>query len=204
MCLKVMLCIIFFMLNFYSLPVFAENKIIMGYRTNARLPLINKAPDSSGLYLELYKIVTNSAKTVQRILEFGSYQTAWAWLHKLRRAVIRPGRERLSGIVEVDETFMGGEKPGKRGRGASGKTLVGIAVEDKGDEGIGRIRLGILSDASAQSLTTFATERIEPGSTIRSDKWGDYGGMVSAGYMRQVVKKTELKLAHLVASPLKR
>jgi len=89
----------------------------------------------------------SSAKTVQRILEFGSYQTAWVWLHKLRRAMIRPGRERLSGIVEVDETFIGGEKPGKRGRGASGKTLVGIAVEDKGDEGIGRIRLGILSDA---------------------------------------------------------
>ena len=57
--LKVMLLAIFFMLNFYSQPVFAENKIIMGYRTNARLPLINEAPDSSGIYLELYQIVTN-------------------------------------------------------------------------------------------------------------------------------------------------
>ena len=146
-----------------------------------------------------------SAKTVQRVLELGSYQTAWAWLHKLRRAMVRPGRDRLSGVVEVDETYVGGaKKPGKRGRGAAGKVLVGIAVEDKGDEGIGRIRLGILSDASSESLTNFAREAIEVESTIRSDNWGGYGGMFCAGYRRHVVKKTDLKLAHLVASLLKR
>jgi len=146
-----------------------------------------------------------SAKTVQRVLEFGSYQTAWAWLHKLRRAMVRPGRDRLSGVVEVDETYVGGaKKPGKRGRGAAGKVLVGIAVEDKGDEGIGRVRLGILRDASIDSLTNFARERIEVNSTIRSDNWGGYGGMVSAGYTRRVVNKNDLKLAHLVASLLKR
>lgn len=146
-----------------------------------------------------------SAKTVQRILELGSYETAWAWLHKLRRAMVRPGRDRLSGVVEVDETYVGGaKKPGKRGRGAAGKALVGIAVEDKGEEGIGRIRLGILRDASGESLTSFARETVEVGSTIRSDNWGGYGAMVSAGYGRNVVKKTELKLAHLVASLLKR
>jgi hypothetical protein len=70
-----------------------------------------------------------------------SYQTAWQWLHKLPCAVVRPGRDRLSGVVEVVETYVGGKKPGKRGRGAAGKALVGIAVEDKGEQGIGRIHL---------------------------------------------------------------
>ena len=65
-----------------------------------------------------------SAQSVQRILELGSYQTAWVWLHKLRRAMVSPGRDELSGTVEVDETLIGGEKPGKRGRGALGKVLV--------------------------------------------------------------------------------
>jgi len=82
-----------------------------------------------------------NALGLQRILDLGSYHTAWQWLHKLRKAMVRPGRDRLSGIVEVDETYVGGKKPGKRGRGAAGKALVGIAVEDKGKEGIGRIRL---------------------------------------------------------------
>lgn len=82
--------------------------------------------------------------------------------------------------------------------------MVGIGVEDKGDEGIGRVRLGILRDASSESLMNFARERIEANSTIRSDNWGGYGGMVTAGYSREVVNKNDLKLAHLVASLLKR
>lgn len=145
-----------------------------------------------------------SAKNIQRVLGFKSYQTAWVWLHKLRRAMVRPGREKLTGVIEVDETVVGGEKPGKRGRGAEGKTLVGIAVEDKGDEGIGRIRLGILANASADSLTGFATERISRGSTVRTDNWLGYNRLESEGYYRCVVDKNKLKLAHLVASLLKR
>jgi hypothetical protein len=65
------------------------------------------------------------------------YRTAWTWMHKLLRAMVRPGRDNLSDLVEVDETFIGGQKPGKRGRGAAGKVLVGIAVADKEAEGIG-------------------------------------------------------------------
>ena len=57
--------------------------------------------------------------------------------------MVRPGRDRLSGLVEVDETYIGGEKKGKRGRGAEGKALVVIAVEDKAEEGIGRIRMAV-------------------------------------------------------------
>jgi hypothetical protein len=70
-----------------------------------------------------------SALGLKRVLGMGSYQTAWAWLHKLRRAMVRPGRDRLAGAVDVDETYIGGEKAGKRGRGAPGKTLVLIAAQ---------------------------------------------------------------------------
>ena len=70
-----------------------------------------------------------SALGLQQILGLGSYLTAWTWLHKLRRAMVRPGRDQLSGTIQIDETYVGGPKPGKRGRGASGKTLVVIAAE---------------------------------------------------------------------------
>jgi transposase-like protein len=145
-----------------------------------------------------------SALGLKRILALGSYRTAWIWLHKLRRAMVRPGRDQLSGIVEVDETFIGGEKPGKRGRGAAGKVLVGIAVEDKEDEGIGRIRLGILPNASADSLTGFVQDRVVGGSTIRTDDWPGYNRLAPAGFRHAVANKNELKLAHVVASLLKR
>jgi transposase-like protein len=145
-----------------------------------------------------------SALGLKRILGLGSYRTAWTWLHKLRRAMVRPDRDRLSGIIEVDETFIGGKKPGKRGRGATGKVLVGIAVEDKGDDGLGRIRLGILPDASANSLNAFIKERVVGGSTIRTDDWLGYIRLESVGYRHSTVKNTELKLAHLVVSLMKR
>jgi len=70
-----------------------------------------------------------AALTMQRLLGLGSYQTAWAMLHRYRTAMVRPGRELLAGRVEVDETFLGEEQPGVPGRGALGKTLVVVAVE---------------------------------------------------------------------------
>jgi transposase-like protein len=109
-----------------------------------------------------------SALGLQRVLGLGSYRTAWTWLHKLRVAMVRPGRERLSGIVEVDETYIGGEKPGKRGRGAAGKALVLILAEN--DDGkIGRIRLRCIPDASSESLTYAIKTFVEPGSTLHTD-----------------------------------
>jgi transposase-like protein len=145
-----------------------------------------------------------SAKGIQRILELGSYQTAWAWLHKLRRAMVRPGRDRLTGTVEMDETYVGGEKPGKRGRGALGKALVAVAVQDKGKEGIGRIRLAVVQDASQGSLRAFAEQTVEPASTIRTDDWSGYGTLREAGYRHKIVPSHKLKLAHLAVSLLKR
>lgn len=145
-----------------------------------------------------------SAKGIQRILELGSYETAWAWLHKLRRAMVRPVRDRLAGTVEIDETYVGGEKPGKRGRGALGKALVTVAVEDKGEKGIGRIRLAVVPDASQESLRAFAEQTVAPPSTIRTDDWSGYGTVPAAGYRHAVVPSHELKIAHLVISLLKR
>ena len=94
-----------------------------------------------------------SALSLQRVLGLGSYETAWTVLHKLRRAMVRPGRERLSGEVEVevDETYIGGVAAGKHGRGAAKKTPVLIAVEKRG-RGMGRVRFAPIADTSADSL----------------------------------------------------
>jgi len=111
-----------------------------------------------------------SALGLQKALGLGSYRTAWNWLHKLRRAMVRSGRDKLSGIVEVNETFIGGERPGKRGRGAAGKAIVLIAVEES-QQGIGRIRCSDISDASGKSLVRTVQEMVAAGSTIRTDGW---------------------------------
>lgn len=151
-----------------------------------------------------------SALGLKRILGLGSYKTAWSWLHKMRAAMIRPGRDRLTGVVEVDETYVGGKKAGKRGRGAEGKALVVIAVEDKAEKGIGRIRMAIVPNAAAESLTPFVKASIQEGSTVRTDGWGGYGELESSGY-KHIVERQEacvgdhpLKLAHLAISLLKR
>jgi transposase-like protein len=145
-----------------------------------------------------------SAKGVQRILELGSYQTAWAWLHKLRRAMVRPGRGPLNGTVEIDETYVGGEKPGKRGRDALGKALVAVAVEDRGTEGMGRIRMRVVADAAQTTLGQFARLTVAAGSTIRTDDWSGYGTLAADGFRHVVAPSHDLRLVHLVISLLKR
>ena len=80
-------------------------------------------------------------------------------------------RDRLTGVVKVDESYVRGEKPGKRGRKAEGKALVVVAVEDKSDKGTGRIRMAIVPEASARSLTPFVKASIREGSTVRTDGW---------------------------------
>ena len=102
-----------------------------------------------------------SALSLKRALEIGSYPTAWAMLHRLRSVLVRPGRDRLSGTVEVDETYIGGEEPGLPGGRAKGKkSLVGVAVEVRQPRGYGRGRMAILRDGSAASLHPFVTDNV--------------------------------------------
>ena len=115
-----------------------------------------------------------SAKTLHRLLGFGSYQTAWAMLHRFRTAMVRPGRDRLAGTVEVDETYIGGTKPGKRGRGAVGKALVAVAVELLSPKGFGRCRLRIIPNAEAPTLRSFLLDCVEPGSVVVTDGFVSY------------------------------
>lgn len=130
-----------------------------------------------------------SALGLKRILGLGSYQTAWVWLHKLRRAMVRPGQDRLSGVVQVDETYLGGAKPGKRGRGAEGKTLVLIVAQEKG-KATGRIRLRRIEDASAENLEAALQETVAPGTKIKTDGWSGYNGLKALGYDHEVIRKT--------------
>src|SRR6266511_3355971 len=125
-----------------------------------------------------------SALSLKRTLEIGSYQTAWAMLHRLRSVLVRPGRERLTGRVEVDETFIGGEEPGLRGGRARGKkVLTGIAVEVREPRGLGRCRMAPLADASAASLHAFVAAHVEPGATVVTDGWQGYRGLDRLGYV---------------------
>ena len=153
-----------------------------------------------------------SALGLQRVLGLGGYLTAWSWLHKLRRAMVRPKRDTLSGMVEVDETYVGGMAEGKRGRGADHKALVVIAAEENG-KGIGRIRMSRVADASAASLEGFVQSAVAPGSRIHTDGWDGYGGLSALGYAHELsvlrgldcsAPATLLPRVHRVAALLKR
>jgi len=127
-----------------------------------------------------------SALSLKRTLEIGSYQTAWAMLHRLRSVLVRPGRDRLSGVVEVDETYFGGEEPGLRGGRAKGKkSLVAIAVERREPKGFGRCRMAILADASTDSLQAFLTDHVQEGSTVITDGWQPYRKATGDRYTHQ-------------------
>ena len=152
-----------------------------------------------------------SALGLQRVLGLGSYKTAWSWLHKLRRAMVRPGRDRLNGRVEVDETYWGGLEEGVRGRQTEVKSLVAVAAQQDG-AAIGRIRMRTIADASAESLMTFVQEAIEPGSVVHTDGWLGYEPLQRCGYRHQVTflegrpesASQLLPRVHLVVSLLKR
>lgn len=150
-----------------------------------------------------------SALGLQRILGLGSYETAWTWLHKLRRAMVRPGRDLLSGTIQADETYIGGEKTGKRGRGAESKSLVLIAAQEDGKQ-TGRIRLEQIPDASGRSLNAAIERNIERGSVVKTDDWNGYNGLQRLGYEHRVVRKTAsvgdnlLPLCHREAALIKR
>ena len=124
-----------------------------------------------------------SALSLKRTLEIGSYQTAWAMLHRLRSVLVRPGRDRLAGVVEVDETYIGGLEPGLSGGRARGKKiLTSIAVEIREPRGFGRCRMLPLADASAASLHAFVKDHIGLGTRVITDGWQGYHGLEKLGY----------------------
>jgi transposase-like protein len=125
-----------------------------------------------------------SALSLKRTLEIGSYQTAWAMLHRLRSVLVRPGRDRLAGVVEVDETYIGGLEAGLPGGRAYGKkVLTGIAVEVREPRGFGRCRILPLADASTASLHAFVKDHVEPGTRVITDGWQAYRGLDKFGYV---------------------
>lgn len=152
-----------------------------------------------------------SALGVQRVFGFGSYRTAWTWLHKLRRAMVRPGRERLSDKVEVDETLVGGVEPGGGRRHVGKKALVAVAAEVRG-KAVGRIRLRRIADSSAEALEGFVKEAVEPGTVVTTDGLPSYSNLPGLGYRHDVrvlrgggdSVDTVLPRVHRVASLLKR
>ena len=125
-----------------------------------------------------------SALGLKRVLGLGSYETAWSLLHKLRRAMVRPGRDRLAGELEVDESYAGRRlAAGKRGRGAAGKAIVAIAVEVLPRGAAGRIRLARIPDCSQLVLTDFIATIAEPGSVIYTDHSHSYNRLTEAGFV---------------------
>ena len=155
-----------------------------------------------------------SAKGLQRLLGLGSYQTAWAWLHKLRRAMIRAGREPLEGPVEVDDAFVGGKEQGVVGRETFKKAKIVVAVEAPGPlrKRLGRVRISHVPDFSASSLVPFVVGNVAPDSTVITDGWKAYRPLHKHGFVHQVRTTTSdeagstelLAHVHRVVSLLKR
>jgi len=152
-----------------------------------------------------------SAKNLQHTMGFRRYETAWTWLHKLRRAMIRSGRDRLKETVEVDETFIGGVEKDAKGRKTETKTLMVIAVEVE-EKKLGRIRFRIIPDASAESLIPFIKENITPDSVVITDGWLGYAPLKKENYEHIVQNISQSKdngsellpHVHLVVSLIKR
>lgn len=152
-----------------------------------------------------------SALGLQRVLGLGIYRTAWTCLHKLRRAMVRPGREPLDGSVEVDETFVGGHEAGGGRRHIGKKALVAVAAEMRG-RGLGRVRLVRIHDSSAASLLPFVRGAVAPGALVITDGLPSYGRLPDLGFRHEVrpirgrkdLVPTLLPGVHRVASLLKR
>jgi transposase-like protein len=155
-----------------------------------------------------------SALGLQRVLGLGSYETAWTWLHKLRRAMVRPGREMIGGpgaIVEIDETIIGGVRSGQSGRHVGHKVIVMIAVETT-EKGAGRVRMAPIPNMTKDTLTGFILDNVQRGSTVRTDGWIGYFDVGRYRYRHEVTNisasgdpaNVVFPDVHRVASLLKR
>lgn len=151
-----------------------------------------------------------SATGLQAILGIGSYKTAWVWLHKLRALMVFPNRDKLTGKVEIDETYVGGVAEGKRVRGSDNKSLVVIAVEIL-PKGTGRVRVKIVPSAEGKHLLKFIRENVTEGTAIITDGWTGYAQLDKKGYphikQRQVIATNDEEMlpnVHRIAALLKR
>jgi transposase-like protein len=151
-----------------------------------------------------------SAQGLKDALGFGSYETAWAWLHKLRRAMVRPDRELLAGVVELDQSFVGGRSPGKRGP-SSDKAPITIAVERDQRGRLGRVRLELAEKVGGLDMIESACEVVTPGATIRTDGARMFTRLADRGYLHESTPgytaenlDAVMPGPHLVSSLLKR
>lgn len=155
-----------------------------------------------------------SALSLKQNLGLGSYETAWTWLHKLRAAMVRPDRDQLDGPVEVDEAWIGGLEEGLGGRQTNLKSLVAIAVENRG-RGIGRVRMRRIYAADGANLESFVSDVVVPGAVVHTDAWTGYRGLAARGYDHRPLNVRALgrgragavelmPRVHLVVSLLKR
>lgn len=188
-----------------------------GYKASATAgTILDRTRIPLALWFRAMWLVTSqkngiSALNLQRQLGLNRYETVWTMLHKLRRAMVRPGRDRLRGTVEVDETYVGGDEERVHGRETHTKSLVAMAAEENG-KSVGRIRLATIPDASGPSLLGFVAESIEPGSLIHTDGWEGYGGLTSKGFRHEPTNISKsgkqahevMPRVHRVASLLKR
>jgi transposase-like protein len=149
-------------------------------------------------FLAIYLVTSSkggiSAMELQRQMGFGSYGTAWSWLHKIRKAMVRPERRPLGERVEADETYLGGPRPGRGGRGAGGKSVVAGVVETARGKArgrrLGRLRLAIVPDASANSLGGFLAQNVAVPAVVATDGWSGYGRLAAAGYAHEPINLT--------------
>lgn len=151
-----------------------------------------------------------SSLQFQKDAGIGNYQTAWTMMHKLRSALGRRSGELLSGLVEADEAYVGGPRPGVRGRGAANKSAVAVAVERRAHTA-GSLHLDIVPDVSWESLGPFVRGAIEArNTTVRTDDWSGYWPLAAAGVDHEPTAQGDpenaaqiLPWAHVVISNLK-
>lgn len=156
-----------------------------------------------------------SAVPRQRPLGISSDTTAWHMLHRLRKGMGNENRRHLSGLIEADETIIGGAATRTRGRGvtaAKHTTLVmgavaGLSYEDKKGtrcERASRVRLSTLDDAGEVSIRHVLTHHIDAGSTLRTDGWRGYSDAALVRYTPRVRVVRTPERAHRVAPHIHR
>jgi transposase-like protein len=163
------------------------------------------------LFWAVYLIATSkkgmSAMELKRKLDIRSYQTAWLLLHKIRTAMASSHTFPLRGRIELDETLVGGRRPGKRGRGAKGKSLVAAAVETDGKQ-MGRAYLETIDCATKSSLAGFASRNLAPGATVGTDGFKSYSFLAEHYNHKTLVRPQKkdqdmLPKVHIIIANLK-